>query len=101
MISDAHINILPTFQSTGIKLKLLAALFLGRFCMVNSPMIEKTGLESLCICRDTAEELKKEIEMLFSKDYDVSENIKREEILLHNGFSNDHNVKALTDLIFD
>ncbi|MDD4213409.1 MAG: glycosyltransferase [Bacteroidales bacterium] len=101
MISDAHINILPTFQSTGIKLKLLAALFLGRFCMVNSPMIEKTGLESLCICRDTAEELKKEIEMLFSKDYDVSENIKREEILLHNGFSNDHNVKALTGLIFD
>jgi len=100
LISDAHVNILPTFQSTGIKLKLLAALFRGRYCLVNTPMIEKTGLESLCICRETASEFKSELKNLFAKDYDLSENARREEILLHNGFSNDHNAEALIHLLF-
>lgn len=101
MITDAHVNILPTFQSTGIKLKLLAALFRGRYCLVNPPMIEKTGLESLCVCRKTASELKSELKNLFTKDYDIKENIKREEILLRNGFSNSHNVDTLIKLLFD
>jgi len=100
LISEAHVNILPTFQSTGIKLKLLAALFRGRYCLVNTPMIEKTGLESLCICRETASEFKSELKNLFAKDYDISENARREEILLHNGFSNDHNATALIHLLF-
>ena len=47
LIRDAQINILPTFQATGIKLKLLAALFNGRHCIVNSPMVANTGLEQL------------------------------------------------------
>ncbi|HOV12042.1 MAG TPA: glycosyltransferase, partial [Bacteroidales bacterium] len=100
LVSDAHVNILPTFQATGIKLKLLAALFRGRFCLVNTPMIEKTGLESLCICKNSAEEFKTELKNLFAKEYDISENIKREKILLHNGFSNDYNAEALVNLIF-
>ncbi|HNW70813.1 MAG TPA: glycosyltransferase family 4 protein [Bacteroidales bacterium] len=100
LVSEAHVNILPTFQSTGIKLKLLAALFRGRYCLVNTPMIEKTGLESLCICRETASEFKSELKSLFAKDYVLAENARREEILLHNGFSNDHNAVALIHLLF-
>ncbi len=100
LVNEAHVNILPTFQSTGIKLKLLAALFRGRFCLVNSPMIKKTGLESLCICREKAAEFKSELINLFAQDYKISENAKREEILLHNGFSNSHNASALADMLF-
>jgi hypothetical protein len=100
LISDAHINILPTFQSTGIKLKLLAALFRGRHCLVNTPMTENTGLESLCICRDGIDETKKEVENLFHTDFIVSEIQKREEILLRNGFSNEHNAQTLIDMLF-
>jgi len=100
LISEAHINILPTFQSTGIKLKLLAALFRGRHCLVNSPMIENTGLESLCICRDGVEETKKEVENLFHKDFEAIEIQKREEILLNNGFSNEHNAQTLIEMLF-
>ncbi len=48
LVQRAHVNILPTFQATGIKLKLLAALFKGRHCVVNGPMVEGTGLEKLC-----------------------------------------------------
>lgn len=101
LVAEAHVNILPTFQSTGIKLKLLAALYRGRFCLVNTPMIEKTGLETLCICKNTAEEFKSELKNLFTREYDISENAKREEILLRNGFSNDCNAAALINLIFD
>ncbi len=100
LISDAHVNVLPTFQATGIKLKLLAALFQGRYCLVNSLMIENTGLENICICRDTAEEMKTELKSLFKKDFDFDETIKRDEILLHNGFSNEHNTKTLIDMLF-
>src|ERR1019366_3969226 len=34
LIKNAQINVLPTFQATGIKLKLLAVLFTGRHCIV-------------------------------------------------------------------
>jgi hypothetical protein len=35
LIQHAHINILPSMQVSGIKLKLLNALFNGRFCLLN------------------------------------------------------------------
>lgn len=100
LISEAHINILPTFQSTGIKLKLLAALFRGRHCLVNTPMIENTGLESLCICRDSIEDTRKEVKKLFQMDFNPGEIQKREEVLLHNGFSNEYNCSKLIDMLF-
>lgn len=100
LVSEAHVNILPTFQSTGIKLKLLAALFRGRFCLVNPPMVEQTGLESLCHCCKTAEEFKTELKKIFAKEYDVAENTKRESILLHKGFCNEHNAAVLKNLLF-
>ena len=52
LIQEAHINLLPTFQNTGIKLKLLNALFNGRFCIVNSMMTEYTGLDKYCEIAD-------------------------------------------------
>jgi len=61
LLSTAHINILPTFQSTGIKLKLLAALFNGNHCLVNHPMITGTGLESLVQTAETPEAFIEEI----------------------------------------
>ncbi len=49
LIKEAHIHILPTFQATGIKLKLLNALYNGRFVIVNPKMVENTGVENICI----------------------------------------------------
>jgi hypothetical protein len=100
LISSAHVNILPTFQSTGIKLKLLAALFRGRFCLVNTPMVEKTGLEKLCIIHDDADDMKKELIRLFGISYSPEENQLREEILLRNGFSNHSNVQQLISMLY-
>lgn len=97
LIKNAQINVLPTFQATGIKLKLLAALFNGRHCVVNSPMVVNTGLEELCSIKDNAKDMADEIKGLFEQVFDMEEKKKRESILLQS-FSNSSNAKKLTGL---
>jgi hypothetical protein len=49
-------HLLPSFHSTGVKLKLLNALFNGRHCVVNEEAIQSSGLEAAChIARDAAD----------------------------------------------
>lgn len=98
LIKTAQINVLPTFQATGIKLKLLVALFTGRHCIVNSLMAANTGLEKLCSIQDSPESMTKEISRLFELQFDMQEKQKREAILIEN-FSNENNVKKLICLI--
>jgi hypothetical protein len=98
LISNAQINVLPTFQATGIKLKLLVALFTGRHCVVNSPMVANTGLEQLCSIQNSPESMIKEISYLFDLQFNMHEKHKREALLLEN-FSNESNVKNLIALI--
>lgn len=100
LIENAHINILPTFQATGIKLKLLAALYKGRHCIVNTPMIQNTGLESLCIVKNTADELKAEVKRIFSIPFRKETILEREKILLTNGFTNKQNINHLIEMLF-
>ena len=97
LIADAHCNILPTFQATGIKLKLLAALFSGRSCIVNTPMVINTGLESLCTISDTAEEMKEAVKNVMESSFPMDEIKRREEILL-NDFSNTENAAKVIRL---
>jgi len=97
LIHNAQINVLPTFQATGIKLKLLAALFRGRHCVVNTPMVANTGLEALCHISDDAQQMAAEIVRLFATPFDMEEKQKREAVLLEE-FSNVKNVKKLIAL---
>lgn len=98
LIEQAHINILPTFQSTGIKLKLITALFRGRFCIVNSLMVAETGLESLCIVADTAQQMIKALDDCFTKDFSLNQIEGRKE-LLEEIFSNKANAELLLNQI--
>ena len=72
LIQRAHINILVSFQATGIKIKLLNALFNGRFCLVNPAMVKGSGLEDLCeIAKDKKEMIARLIPLMdneFSKE---------------------------------
>lgn len=98
LIVNAQINVLPTFQATGIKLKLLAALYSGRHCLVNHPMVANTGLEDLCHVQDDAVAMAKKIESL--KDIPLSsEMIERRKLLLEHEFSNSYNAVQLLNLI--
>jgi len=57
LIENAQMNLLQTSQSTGIKLKLLHALFSGRHCLVNTQMVEGTGLDHLCTISNSKDEI--------------------------------------------
>jgi hypothetical protein len=49
LIRQAHIHVLPDFNNTGIKLKLLHALFCGRFCITNNA--ELTGCDTVALAQ--------------------------------------------------
>ena len=81
LISQAHINLLFTGQSTGIKLKLLHALFVGRHCLVNPEMVEGSGLEHLCTIAGSDRELELQIHDLMLQPFDESQVKKRKKAL--------------------
>jgi len=99
MIQEAQCNVLPTFQATGIKLKLLSSLFAGRFCVVNKAMVENTGLESLCILANSPEKMKEKIKEVMSREFTAREIEKREKVLAEK-FSNKKNIEKLIQLAF-
>ncbi|MEN9613290.1 MAG: hypothetical protein RLZZ628_4104 [Bacteroidota bacterium] len=94
LIQNAQIQILLSFQTAGLKLKLLNALFAGRHCIVNTPMIENTGLESLCHIADTAEIM---LKCLFELQYEPFSllMVEQRRIILENVFSDQANAKKL------
>lgn len=98
LIRDAHINILPTFQATGVKLKLLNALFRGRFCIVNPMMIESTGLEDMCYVAETSEEFQEITNYLFLQTFTPQLAKIREQILLEE-FSNQAHAQFLLKVL--
>ncbi len=69
LIRNAHINILVTAQATGLKLKLLNALFNGRYCVVNSKMVDGLNVNDLCAVADSADEMKTVILNLMDKSF--------------------------------
>jgi len=83
LLKDAHINVLPTFQNTGIKLKLINALFNGRFCLVNDAMVNKTGLEDLCSIANSEDQFINQINLLSKQEFKNELVLKRKEILVN------------------
>jgi hypothetical protein len=98
LINKAQINLLITQQATGIKLKLLAALYNGKHCIVNNEMIVNTGLEEFCIIGNTDDELIEQITILISKPF-TNKDIEKRKRLENSMFSNLNNVKKLIDLL--
>jgi len=99
LIRNAQVNVLVTFQATGLKLKLLNTLYNGRFCLVNEPMIKGTSLESLCETGNTPEELRSKLKELFRLEFTLDEVNKRVEFLKER-YDNMFNGQRMTDLIY-
>ncbi|MFA5328619.1 MAG: hypothetical protein WC384_12580 [Prolixibacteraceae bacterium] len=100
LIENAQICLLPTFQESGLKLKLLASLFSGRFCIANTAMVHKTGLEHLCHLADKPEEMIHLINELFVLEF-TAEEIEKRKIILEDTFSNRNNAMKIIRLIKD
>jgi len=99
LISGAQMNILPTFQSTGMKLKLINVLFKGRYCIVNDKMIYNTGLEGLCIRANTANKMKLAVNKYKSLSFTPEDTEKRKETL-YSQFNNAGNAGILIGQLF-
>lgn len=98
LIRDAHANILVSFQASGVKLKLINALFRGRFCIVNEAMVRGTGLESYCHVRNSPRDMRQTIEALSNMLFEHSR-IESRQHLLETEYSNLENAKKLIGLL--
>lgn len=99
LIRDAHINILPTFQDTGIKLKLLKSISTGRFCISNSMMVKDTGLESLCSVMDQPKDMILEIQNLMNQDF-TDQMVEERNQIWHQLFSNEKGAQIIIEEVF-
>lgn len=99
LMRDAHINLLLTFQHTGIKLKLLNSLYRGRFVVVNAKMVNYTGLEPLCITEDNPSATQRIIAALMQTDF-TQHDIDKRTRALEEHFGNRHNALIMLKEIF-
>lgn len=97
LIAQAQINLLFTAQATGIKLKLLHALFMGRHCLANPEMVEGSGLEHLCTIATSDRELELQIHGLMIQAFDELQIRKRKKALQE--FSNRANAEKILRLL--
>lgn len=98
LIQDAHIQLLPTFQPTGIKLKLIESLFLGRHIIANNAMIKGTGTEKLCHVANSKEAFVVQAQKLMQIPFENKDLILRKE-LLSKKFDNERNASLLMQII--
>ncbi len=99
LVANAQINVLVTFQATGLKLKLLNTLYNGRWMLVNQKMLAGTGLENLCEIADNSAEMKLKINSLYKTEFDQDQLLARA-ALLQNRFSDETNAKKLVTEVF-
>jgi hypothetical protein len=93
LIQHAHINILPSMQVSGIKLKLLNALFNGRFCLVNDAMLVGSDLKNSIHIANSASAFKQKINELMSQSFTTEMIDERKNELVK--FDNEENAKEI------
>jgi hypothetical protein len=81
LLQKSHINVLPTFQKTGIKLKLINALYKGKFIIANDEMVKDTGLEGLCEIANNESEFLQKTKEIFDLQFTEKDQIERSEKL--------------------
>lgn len=97
LIMNAQACVLPTFQSTGLKLKLLISLFASRFVIVNSEMIQGTPLGEACELANSTEEFVIRINNIRNSEFNQELLNTRKRILER--FSNEKNAEMLLKTI--
>ena len=96
LIKGAQINLLPSFTESGIKLKLINALFNGRHCITNEQMLKGSHLESCCHVYHDLPQLHQIIDELMTVDFKESMiSDRREELEKH--YQDHKNAQAILE----
>jgi glycosyltransferase involved in cell wall biosynthesis len=99
LIAKAQINVLPSFNNTGVKLKLINALYNGRHCVVNDDAVLGSGLEDACHIGSTSNAIASIITQLYHHPFGEEE-INLRKRLLGQIFNNRQNAQRLIQLIW-
>lgn len=81
LVRDAHIHVLPSMNATGVKLKLLHALFEGRFCISNEAGVKGSAVESLVHMAEEPEAFRKKVVELYAQSFTEAEIKNRQSML--------------------
>lgn len=100
LISEAGCHVLPTFQATGVKLKLIHALYSGRPCIVNEAMVAGTGLADTCVVCDDVQSMQQAIKTALSGETKESDRHRRAEIL-NRDYNDRTNAQKLIKWLFE
>ncbi len=98
LVSKAQVHVLPTFQSTGMKLKLLYSLFNGGHVLVNPQMVKGTGAEELVVIAENTKAFQKEVSRLMDSTFskiDFEERSARLQRLFSNRIQIQHMIQVM------
>lgn len=96
LVQEAHINVLPSLNNTGVKLKLLNALFNGRFCITNMDGVKGSRIQQGVTVEDQVENWIATINSLMSATFSAKEIEERKAVLLlYNNRLNAEKLSAL------
>lgn len=93
LIGKAQVNVLPSLNETGVKLKVLHALFYGRHCVTNGAAVAGSGLETAVHLEEEAASLREKIKQLMQQPFTQKE-MQQRKSLLHQ-YDNVKNAQAL------
>ncbi|HYC30302.1 MAG TPA: mannosyltransferase, partial [Chitinophagaceae bacterium] len=96
LVKDAQINVLPSLNATGVKLKLVHSLFTGRFCIVNTNGVKGSALENMVCIADNPTAFKSTITELYDRPFLAADKKNREALLtVYNNMENAKKLSAL------
>lgn len=98
LIANAQVNVLYTKQPTGLKLKLLHALYCGRYCLVNPEMVAGTSLETLCHVADNPQAMMSQLDMLMDRPFS-DEDLRFRSLHIGTLYSPSENARILKGLL--
>jgi Glycosyl transferases group 1 len=99
LIAKAHVHVLPSLNNTGVKLKLLNAMFNGRHCLVNKAAVNGSGLEEYCHIAEGAADFKKRIGELYVQPFTEQE-LQQRQGLLQTTYNNETNARRLMTFLW-
>lgn len=81
LVTDAQVHVLPSSNTTGVKLKLLNALLNGRFCLTNANGIQGSGLEHCAQVLETPGDWLAAVQRLMQLEFTATDGESRKAIL--------------------
>ena len=93
LIAGAQIHVLPSWNATGIKIKLLHALFCGRHVVTNATAVRGTSLAGCCHVAGDARSFAALVHVLQQQPFDLTLQEQRRELLRE--FDHERNARQL------